>query len=139
MEKFHLKGKTAIVIGGSKGLGLEWLRSGGKPVQTWSYPAEIRLTWTGRPKKLEKKTGADVMGIAADITSIDGIEALVEKVVQRFDHIDILLNGAGLNIRKSVLEFEEADWDKVQDVQLKYVFFMCQAVARHMIEKKDQR
>ena len=71
-----------------------------------------------------------------NITSIDGIEALVEKVVQRFDHIDILLNGAGLNIRKSVLEFEEADWDKVQDVQLKYVFFMCQAVARHMIEKK---
>ena len=71
-------------------------------------------------KEIGEKTGADVMGIAADITSIDGIEALVEKVVQRFDHIDILLNGAGLNIRKSVLEFEEADWDKVQDVQLKY-------------------
>ena len=139
MEKFHLKGKTAIVIGGSKGLGFGMAtglaEAGADVVLSSRNQADLDRA----AKEIGEKTGADVMGIAADITSIDGIEALVEKVVQRFDHIDILLNGAGLNIRKSVLEFEEADWDKVQDVQLKYVFFMCQAVARHMVEKKDQR
>lgn len=136
MEKFHLKGKTAIVIGGSKGLGFGMAtglaEAGADVVLSSRNQADLDRA----AKEIGEKTGADVMGIAADITSIDGIEALVEKVVQRFDHIDILLNGAGLNIRKSVLEFEEADWDKVQDVQLKYVFFMCQAVARHMVEKK---
>lgn len=136
MEKFELKGKTAIIIGGSKGLGF------GMATGMAEAGADVVLSSRNQDdldraaKEISQKTGANVVGIAADITSIEGINNLVDKVVTRFGHIDILLNGAGLNIRKSVLEFEEADWDKVQNVQLKYVFFMCQAVAKHMVENK---
>ena len=86
-------------------------------------------------KEISAKTGGTVVGISADIKSMDGINTLVNKVIERFGHIDILVNGAGINARGPAIDFTEEDWDLVQDVQLKYVFFMCQAVAKHMKEK----
>ncbi|HZK60513.1 MAG TPA: SDR family oxidoreductase, partial [Anaerovoracaceae bacterium] len=86
-------------------------------------------------KEILGRTGGTVIGISADIKSLDGVNSLVSKVVEKFGHIDILINGAGLNVRDTVLEFTEEGWDAVQDVQIKYVFFMSQAVAKHMVEK----
>ncbi len=133
MDLFSLKGKTAIVIGGSKGLS--------KAIATGLSLAGADVVISSRKqnelddaaKDINGITGGLVKGIAADITSVAACQELVEKVVAEFGHIDILVNGAGLNIRKPALEYEEADWDKVMDVQLKYVFFMGQAVAKHMV------
>lgn len=133
MDLFSLKGKTAIVIGGSKGLS--------KGIATGFSAAGADVVICSRKqnelddaaKEISIITGGVVKGIVADITSGAACQELVEKVAAEFGHIDILLNGAGLNIRKSVLDYEEADWDKVMDVQIKYVFFMGQAVAKHMI------
>jgi NAD(P)-dependent dehydrogenase (short-subunit alcohol dehydrogenase family) len=86
-------------------------------------------------REIAEETGGNVVGIAVDIKSLEAIDHLVDAVAGKFGHIDILINGAGLNIRKAALEFTEEDWDTVQDVQLKYVFFMCQTVAKHMVEK----
>lgn len=135
MDLFSLKGKTAIVIGGSKGIG--------KGMATGLAYAGAAVVLSSRnqkdleaaAKEISNLTKSKVIGIAADITSIEGINEVVEKVIYEFGHIDILINGAGVNVRKAALDFTEKDWDIVQDVQSKYVFFMCQAVARHMAEK----
>jgi len=133
MELFSLKGKTAIVIGGGKGLcramatGLS--EAGADVVISSRKQDELDIA----AKEIADITGGVVKGIAADITSSVSCLELVEKVAAEFGHIDILLNGAGINVRKPFLEYEEADWDKVMDVQVKYVVFLSQAVARHMI------
>lgn len=131
-----LKGKTAVVIGGSKGLGF------GMATGLAQAGANVVLVSRNQGQldeaaaKITGETSNDnVIGISADITAIENINALVEKVCDKFGQIDILFNGAGVNKRFSALEFTETDWDAVQDTQLKYVFFMCQAVARQMIEK----
>ena len=133
MDMFSLKGKTALVIGGSKGLS--------KGIATGLSTAGADVVISSRKqneldeaaKDISGTTGGVVKGIAADITSVEACQELVEKVVYEFGHIDILVNGAGLNIRKPAIEYDEESWDKVTDVQIKYVFFMSQAVARHMI------
>lgn len=135
MEMFSLKGKTAIVIGGSKGLGYGMaggLASAGADVVISSRK---QADLDRAAAQLSEQTGGSVTGIAADVSVKAGVDALVSAVAGRYGHIDVLINGAGLNIRKNILECSEEDWDAVQDVQIKSVFLMCQAVAKHMVEK----
>jgi NAD(P)-dependent dehydrogenase (short-subunit alcohol dehydrogenase family) len=136
MEIFSLKGKTAIVVGGSRGLG--------KGIAAGLALAGASVALCSRKKAdldaaaaeiTEKTMNGDVIGIPADITSREGIDGLVAQTVEAFGQIDVLVNGAGVNVRKPALEFTEEDWDRVQDTQLKYVFFMSQAAARHMKER----
>ena len=55
---------------------------------------------------------------------------------KKLGHIDILVNSAGVNVRKPAIEYTVEDWDKVQDVQLKGVFLSCQAVGKQYDRKK---
>ncbi len=136
MDIFLLQEKTAIVVGGSKGLGKGMATglamAGAKVVLCSRTQADLDAA----AKEITEKTGnPNVTGIAEDITSIDGINSLVARTVEIYGQIDVLINAAGINIRKPALEFTEEDWDRVQNTQLKYVFFLSQAVARHMKEK----
>jgi len=135
MSLFSLAGKNAIIVGGSKGIGkgmaLGLAKAGATVVLSSRNQAELDAS----AKEISELTNSKAIGIAADITSIAAINSLLEKAVAEVGHIDILVNCAGVNVRKGCLDFTEEDWDLVQDVQLKYVFFMCQAVAKHMIEK----
>ena len=132
---FSLKGKTAVIVGGSKGIGngiaIGLANAGASVVLTSRNQADLDKA----AKEITEATGAKAVGIAADISSLEEIQKLVGKAVDEMGHIDILVNAAGVNVRKSCLDFTEADWDTVLNVQLKYVFFMCQTVAKHMIEK----
>ncbi len=136
MDQFSLKGKTVIAIGGSKGLGkgmAEGLALAGADVVISSRKqAELDKT----AAELSAATKGSVVGIAADVSTKAGVDGLVAAVEERFGHIDILINGAGLNIRKSILDCTEEDWDAVQNVQIKSVFLMSQAVAHHMIKNQ---
>lgn len=136
MDIFLLQNKTAIVVGGSKGLG--------KGMATGLALAGAKVVLCSRTqndldaaaKEIAEKSGnPNVIGIAEDITTMEGINSLVSKTVEVYGQIDILVNAAGINIRKPALEFTEEDWDQVQNTQLKYVFFLSQAVARHMKDK----
>ena len=134
--EFALNGKTAIVVGGSKGLGFGMAtglaQSGANVVLVSRNQDQLDAA----AAKIAENTGnKNVVGFAADITSLENINGLVDKVCDKFGQIDILFNGAGVNKRFPAIEFTEEDWDTVQNTQLKYVFFMCQAVARQMIEK----
>ena len=135
MDMFSLKGKVALVIGGSKGLGegiaMGLVEAGAAAVVSSRNQADCDKAANG----ITEKTGGQCYGISADISTKDGVDALVEKVIDKLGHIDILVNSAGVNIRKPAIEYTVEDWDKVQDVQLKGVFLACQAVGKHMIEK----
>jgi len=132
---FSLEGKSAIVVGGSKGIGkgiaIGLAKAGASIVLTSRNQAELDKA----AKEISEITGAKAIGIAADMSSLDEIQRVVTESVAEMGKIDILVNCAGVNVRKGCLEYTEEDWDIVQDVQLKSVFFMCQAVAKQMVEK----
>ena len=135
MDLFSLKGKNALVVGGSKGLG-EGIAKG--LVDAGAVVVVSSRSQADCDKAAEgiiEKTGGQCIGISADISTKEGVDELVKKVIDRLGHIDILVNSAGVNIRKPAIEYTEEDWDKVQNVQLKGVFLACQAVGKHMIEK----
>jgi 2-deoxy-D-gluconate 3-dehydrogenase len=72
--------------------------------------------------------------IEADLNDSGSAGAIVAAVLRTFDKIDILVNNAGIIRRNDALHFDEADWDDVLNVNLKSVFFLSQAFARHVIE-----
>lgn len=132
---FDLTGKVAIVVGGSRGLGK------GMAVALADAGATVVIASRGREAleaaaaEIERETGGKCLAIPLDVTSLTGIRTFVAEVDQKLGRIDVLINCAGVNIRKSALEFEESDWDQVTDTQLKYVFFMTQAVGAIMVER----
>lgn len=131
---FNLSGKVAIVVGGGTGLGRGMacgLAGAGATVVIASRRLEVLHQAAG---EMEVETGGKVIPMQLDLSSVQAARDFVRKVGEQFGRIDILLNSAGINIRKPALEFEETDWDKVLDTQLKYVFFMDQAVGKYMVE-----
>lgn len=79
--------------------------------------------------------GRRFLSLTADLRQIDGIPQLLERAVAEFGHIDILVNNAGLIRRQDALEFSEKDWDDVMDLNIKTVFFMSQAAAKHLLPR----
>ncbi len=77
--------------------------------------------------------GRRFLSLTADLRQIDGIPQLLERAVAEFGHIDILVNNAGLIRREDALAFSEKDWDDVMNLNIKSVFFMSQAAAKHFI------
>ena len=135
MNLFSLKGKNALIIGGSKGIGKGMATGLAEAGATVVLSSRTQADLDAAAREITDATGSKALGIAADISSLPAIKDLVAKTTAAVGQIDILINSAGVNVRKGCLEFTEEDWDTVQNVQLKYVFFMCQTVAKHMKEK----
>jgi 2-deoxy-D-gluconate 3-dehydrogenase len=77
--------------------------------------------------------GRRFLSLTADLRKIDAIPELLDRAVAEFGHIDILVNNAGLIRREDAINFSERDWDDVMDLNIKSVFFMSQAAAKHFI------
>jgi len=76
--------------------------------------------------------GRRALVLSLDVTQVASIEAAVAAVVGAYGHIDFWVNNAGINIRKPVLDYTEAEWDRLAAVNLKGVLFCTQAAARQM-------
>lgn len=131
----NLTGKTALVTGGSKGIGycmaLRLAKVGADVVVV------SRNLDEGRAVAKEICTlGRRSLAISCDVTSKNAVESMVEQAVQEMGSIDILINNAGMNIRKAVVELEESDFDTVINTNLKGVFLVGQAVGKQMIAQK---
>lgn len=131
---FDLTGKVAVVVGGSGGLGKGMAIGLANAGATVLIAGRRQEALDAAVAEICRETGGKAEGISLDVTSKEAIDAFVADVVDAYGHIDILINSAGMNIRKTALEFCEEDWDKVCDIQQKYVFLMAQAVAKHMVE-----
>ncbi|MBN7807516.1 2-dehydro-3-deoxy-D-gluconate 5-dehydrogenase KduD [Agrobacterium rosae] len=127
---FDLTGKTAIVTGANTGLG--------QGIATALAGAGATVALVGRSSMEETEAAISAMGgrshsIKADLSSIAPVGEIITETVRLSGRADILVNNAGIIKRADSLDFSEADWDAVMDVNLKSVFFLSQAFARHLV------
>ncbi|WP_191059608.1 2-dehydro-3-deoxy-D-gluconate 5-dehydrogenase KduD [Geminicoccus harenae] len=130
MSPFDLSGKTAIVTGANTGLG--------QGIALALAKAGARVVGVGRSPMDETRAaveagGGTFLGVTADLATLEPIPDIVEAAVANFGRIDILVNNAGIIRRQDAIDFTEADWDAVMDVNLKSAFFLSQAAARTML------
>lgn len=133
-----LKGKVAIITGGATGIGhgiaLGFARLGCHVVPTSEPGTESRIQETVR--ELEA-LGIQSLEIVTDVTDVGQVETLVHRVIEKFGRIDILVNCAGITIRRPSVEVTEEEWDRVTDVNLKGTFLTCQKVGRVMLGRSS--
>ena len=138
-QLFDLKGKTALVTGGSRGLGLQMaqaLGEAGARVMLSSRKAED-LTESAA---VLKDAGIDVEWIAADCSSEADIRALADETIKRFGHVDILVNNAGAAWGAPAEDHPIEAWDKVMNLNIRGYFILSQHIAKHsMIPRKSGR
>jgi len=132
MPSLRLDGRVALVTGGSRGLGL------GMALALAHAGADVALAarsvdqLQNAAKLVNDQTGRRAHIIPTDVADMDAVRAMVGEAHTHYGRLDILVNGAGINIRKNVDDFSEADWDELMSVNLKSVFFACQEAGRLM-------
>jgi len=136
MSEFDLTGKTALVTGGSRGLGKGFasaLAKAGADVVVTSRNADDLAETVSAVESLGRKAWA----VQLDVRQQESIELAVAKAWELAGSIDILVNNAGCNVRKPALEVTWDDWNLILETNLRGVFFVAQACARRMIERKQ--
>lgn len=135
LPDLSLKGKTALITGGSRGIGkgiaLIFAEAGADIAICCRHQDEVEVTAAEI-----RKLGRRVLPVQADVTKKADVDNLIAKTVLEFGGIDILVNNAGTVIVKPFPEQAEADWDQVMDVNLKSYYICSHAVCRKMIERK---
>lgn len=119
MNRFSLEGKTALVTGANTGIGQAVALAMGR--------AGAHVICTGRRSSAET---VREIGAAAEEMALDFADPMAARDVFSDRQIDILVNNAGIIRRDDATEFSEQDWDDVIDVNLKALFFTCQAFAK---------
>jgi NAD(P)-dependent dehydrogenase (short-subunit alcohol dehydrogenase family) len=134
-ELFSLKGKTAIVTGGSRGLGkgmARGLAAAGADVAIVAVNLE-RAKNTA--KEIAEEFGVKTLAYSADVSKADECVRVVDEIVKEWPRIDILLNNAGICINIEAEKVSIEDWDKVINTNLNSVFYMSQPVGKLMIKQ----
>jgi D-sorbitol dehydrogenase (acceptor) len=129
----RLDGKIAMITGAARGIGLEFAKA---------YLAEgarvaICDIDIGRAEIAANELGDSVIAVKIDVTKKDSIDEAVQKVVEVFGRIDILVNNAALFTAAPIVEISEADYRKVFDVNVYGPLFTLQAVAKQMISQGE--
>lgn len=135
---FSLEGKVAIVTGGKRGIGKAIalaFAEAGADVLVCSRRVEDGglLAVADQIQRLGRRS----LAIQADISKKTDIDNLVQKVMDEFGSIDILVNNAAVILRKPLLEHSEADWDMVINTDLKGCHLCSQAVSKRMVEQRQ--
>ncbi len=133
-ELFSLKGKIAAVIGGTGelcGAIAEGLAAAGATV------ALVGRDAVKAQKRLDKisKEGGKAEFFPCDTTSKTGLQKLLADVVAKFKHVDVLVNGAGVNSPTPFFDISEEEFDKIITVNLKGLMLACQIFGKHMVER----
>jgi 2-deoxy-D-gluconate 3-dehydrogenase len=127
---FDLSGKTALVTGANTGIGqaiaLALARAGADIVVAGRTPPDETAAGV-------EAEGRKFLAIDVDLSDPSHAEGVIRQALTRGMAVDILVNNAGIIRRAEALDFTEADWDAVMDVNLKSVFFLSQAAAREML------
>ena len=134
LDLFKLDGKTAIVTGCSRGLGQGMsvgLAEAGANIFGVDYFPEAAET-----KEKVEKAGRKFSYLSANLLTIEPVEKIISEAAKVFGSVDIVVNNAGIIKRNDSVDFTEAEWDDVMNINLKTVFFLCQAAARQYIKQK---
>lgn len=130
--------QVAIVTGGAGGIGSEickGLSADGLTVVIADYAKEAAEKTAAEIRD----NGGAATAIQTDVGSKQSVNEMVNETLRQHGRIDFLLNGAGVLTRAAVVDMPEEDWDRVLGINLKGTFLCCQAVAQHMILRKEGR
>jgi len=137
-DLFSVDGKVVIVTGGSRGIG-EMIAAGflanGAKVYISSRKADACDATAAR---LQREYGSECISIPADMSTLDGIEGFCKAFSAREDHLDVLINNAGVAWGAPLDEFPEIGWDKVMNTNVKGPFFLIQKLLP-LLEKDASR
>ena len=131
---FDLTGKTAVVIGGTSGIGLALTRG--------LALAGANVIPTGRREDHVRAASAEITAMGrrshsqtCDVTNTPSIEDLLKSVCAEFGSVQILVNCAGRTKKMPTIDFPESDWNDIMDTNLNGTMRACKVFGRHMIEK----
>jgi len=132
----ELTGKVALVTGAAQGIGkvvaLLFAQNGADLVIS-----DINLQKAEETAKEIESIGRKAMAIKVDVANFDDVNRMTHAVIERFGHIDILINNAGITRDKLILRMTEEDWDAVLNINLKGTFNCTKAVVRHMAKQRS--
>lgn len=131
-----LEGKTALVTGGSRGIGRSIA------LMLAEFGADVAITYASSvdaandvKKEIEEK-GRKAKALQADAVSFEKAENVIEEITTDWDKLDILVNNAGITRDNLILRMTEEQWDQVIDTNLKSIFNYSKAVAKPMMRNR---
>lgn len=127
---FNLSGKTALITGANTGLGQ------GMAIALANAGANLVLIGRTEPTDTLgqiSKIGVKSHSILTDLSQANDMESIIAEAAHKFDSIDVLVNNAGIIKRNNAIDFTPDEWDSVMNVNLRSLFFLSQAFARHKI------
>ena len=132
-----LKGKVALVTGGSRGIGrgicLALAGEGARVAVNYIHGEEA----AAEVVRTIQERGGDAWLVQADVSKGDEVAKMVDATVAHAGRLDILVNNAGIGIPATLLELTEENWDRVMGVNLKGIYLCSQAAARYMIRQSS--
>jgi gluconate 5-dehydrogenase len=138
-ELFSLAGKTALITGGSRGLGLQMAEALGEQGARIVISSRKQADLDEAVLHL-KERGIDASAIAADLSQDAHVQPLVDEAMKRLGHIDILINNAGASWGAAAEDYPVEAWDKVMNLNIRSIFLVTQAVGKaSMIPRKYGR
>ena len=137
-ELFSLAGRTAIVTGGSRGLGQEMAEGLAEAGASLMLCAR-REQWLTPTVDAMRARGFHVEGMLCDVSKADDVQAVVDETIATFGTIDILINNAGVTWAAEPEDLPLEKWQKVIDVNLTGAFLFAQAAGREMLKRKYGR
>ena len=138
MPTLELTSKTAVVIGGTSGIGLA-LAKGLAQAGADVIPTGRRQDRVERAAAAIRESGRRSMIAMCDVTDPDSVNLFRDAVLREFESVQILVNCAGITVKVPTLEVSDADWSRVMDSNLNGTLRTCQAFGRHMIERRYGR
>ena len=133
-----LNGKTAVVIGGSSGIGRA-LALGLAQAGADVIPSARRAPEVAAAASEIERLGRRSLAATCDVTSEPSLQQLLQQALSTFGKVDILVNSAGISKRSPTLDLSEQDWDAILDINLKGTLHACRIFGRHMIERRCGR
>jgi 3-oxoacyl-[acyl-carrier protein] reductase len=127
----RLNGKTAIITGGARGIGLA------TATRMVAEGAEVALCDREGAEEAARALGPRALGFALDVTDAAQVDATVQLLMEKWGKIDVLVNNAGITRDATLLKTSERAWEDVLAVNLTGTFVMTQKVAPHMVARKS--
>jgi NAD(P)-dependent dehydrogenase (short-subunit alcohol dehydrogenase family) len=134
-ELLSLKGKKALVTGGSRGLGYAVAEAFAECGADVAITGRCRETVREAAESIAARYNARVIGLQGDVSRLDDVKKVVESVTETFGTLDIAFNNAGVSGGDEVLDITGEELDRIMDINVKGVLYCCQEEARVMLAK----
>jgi NAD(P)-dependent dehydrogenase (short-subunit alcohol dehydrogenase family) len=134
LDLFRLDGRVALITGGGGGLGevfAETLAGAGADLVLLGRRKEVV---DAMAEKVAAKTGRRAVGVSADVTNAEQVAQAQEEALKAFDKIDIIVNNAGVNLRRPTVDWTAEEWQQVLQVNLTGPFLVSKTFAPKMLE-----